>query len=795
MSEIRQTLRSILRRPAFALTAILTVALGIGANVAVFAIIHAVLLEPLPFREPKQLVQVWETHPELHNVPVSVPDYLDWKKSAKTLDLAAYTFQSMDKATLIGQGDPIAVQGTNASSALFPLLGIKPIIGRVYSSEQENQAVILISEQLWRRKFSADPHVVGRALHLNSISFTIIGVLARRSSFPVWADVWMPFSQIEPELYSTRKYHPLEVVGRLKPGVSLRQAELELENTARHLSSAYPATNGKIGAFAVPLMDTVIGGVRPALITTWMLVGLVLLIACANLAHLMMSRALNRQHEIALRLALGASRLSAFRTFLLEALLLSLGGGLLGILAANLALPWMQHLANGQIPRLDDVTVDSSVLLFGILACFLLAVLFVIPAYGQVLLANLNDVISSGTTRTTSAGRSWPSRVLMGSEVAFALTVVLAATTLIRSFSLALHVDPGFNAKNVVCLRSPLVEDDWKRSYVFFNNNVVPALTKFSAIREVAAVNALPMSLGTTEHSRFVTRFGIAGREFVPGQFPVAQSRWCTPNYFHVLGIPLIRGRLLTAADYNRPIYLINEALARRFFPNSNPVGQKLIMGVVSPQPELGEIAGVVGNVREFGVTSAPEPAIYSIDVSPEMDLAMMIAGSTAAVEEFVPATMRRINPRQAIGPIQPLSAFIRASLIRQQFILTLITAFAAVAICLCAVGIYGVFSYSVARRMREFGIRSAVGARGADLMTQVIRECLIVIFPGVIAGVGISIACSGFMRTLLYQISPTDLVATTWAVITVLAGCLLSVLTPSWRAARADPAHTLREQ
>ncbi len=652
MSEIRQALRSVLRKPTFALTAILTIAIGIGANVAVYAVIHAVLLEPLPFRQPKELVQVWETHPELQNLPVSVPDYLDWKRSVKSLDLAAYTFQAMDKGTLIGQGDPTAVQGTNASSALFTILGIKPIVGHVYSAQEEKQPVILISEQLWRRKFSADAQVIGRTLRLDSTSFTIIGVLPKRSSYPVWADVWMPLSLIDPELNSTRKYHPLEVVGHLRPKVSLRQAEIEMENTARQLSAENRATNGNIGAFVVPLLETVVGEVRPALIATWIAVGLVLLIACANLAHLMMSRALNRQHETALRLALGASHLAASRTFLLETLLLSLAGGLLGIFAAHVALPAIQHLAQGQIPRLDDVAVDSSVLLFGVLASFVVALFSVAPSYLQVFGSGLNDVIASGNTRASSARRFWLSPVLMGSEVALALAVVLAAMTLLRSFSLTLDTKPGFKADNVICVRSPLADRDWNKSYVLLQNTVVPALTGFSAIRDVAAVNVVPMSLGATEHSRFATRFGIVGRDFGPGQFPTAQSRWCTPTYFRVLGIPLVRGRLLAATDYKQLHFLINQALARRFFPNSNPVGKKLLLGVVSPQPESGEIVGVVGDVRDFGLTSEIEPTIYSVDVSPEMDLVVKTAATNAVVDEFVSQTMQRVNPQHAIGPI-----------------------------------------------------------------------------------------------------------------------------------------------
>ncbi len=634
MPLFRQAVRSIFRNPAFAIAALLTIALGVGANTAVYAVVHAVLLEPLPFRDPKALVQVWETHPELHNLQLSVPDYLDSRKSLKSLDVAGYTFQAMDKATLSGQGDPIAVQGTNASSELFPILGIQPLLGRLYDVDDEasKKAVVLISEQLWRRKFSADPKVIGRSLRLGTTSFTVVGVLREKNAFPAWADVWMPFSLLDPELYSTRKYHPLEVIGRLKPGFSLRQAEMEVEKTARNLSAAYPATNAKIGALVVPLMEALTGETRPALLTVWMAVGLVLLIACTNLAHLMMGRTLKGRHEIAIRLALGASRLAVFRTFLLEATALSMAGGAVGLVAAVSGIPVIEHLAQGQIPRLEGVHANFSVLLFGAFASLIVAVLFALPSYLQVFRSDLNDAISAGNTRGSSVRGSWLGSALMSSEVALSLAVLLAAIMLVRSFALTLESRPGFQPKGVLAMHAPLVDGDWEKSYALFRNGVAPALESIPGIQGVAAVNSIPMSLGRTEHSRYATRFGIVGRDFESGRFPTAQIRWCTANYFHVLGVPLVRGRFLTEADHNRPRYLINEAFAHRFFPHSNALAQKLLLGVVSPHPESAEIVGVVGDVRDFGLTSAPEPTMYSLDVSPGMDVVVKAEASSTTV-------------------------------------------------------------------------------------------------------------------------------------------------------------------
>lgn len=797
MSEFRHVLHSILHRPAFAITAMLTIALGIGANTAVYAVIHAVLLEPLPFRDPKALVQVWETHPDLHNLQVTVPDYLDWTRSVKRLNLAAYTFQAMDKGTLTGQGDPIAIQCTNASARLFPVLGIKPLLGHLYGREEEQAKanVALISEQLWRKKFSADPQVIGRPLRIDTSSFTIVGVLHQANAFPAWADVWVPFSLIEPGLYSSRKYHPIEVIGRLKPGVSLNQAEAEMEQTARHLSTAYPATNGKIGAFLVPLMETITGEVRPALLAAWIAVALVLLVACTNLAHLMMARTLSRRREICIQLALGASRLTVFRTSLLEATILSLVGGSLGILAAISVLPIIENLAHGQIPRFEGAELNLPILLFGIFASSLVSILFALPSYVQVFQSDLHDTISSGTTRVTSARRSRLSSLLMSSEVAFSVAILLVAILLVRSFSLTLLTSPGFHPTGLLAVHSPMAERDWAKSYGFFQSRVAPELKTIPGVSAVAAVNSLPMSLGTTEHSRFATRFGIVGREFEPGRFPTAQIRWCTANYLQVLGVPLVRGRFLSPEDQNQPRYLINEAFAHWYFPHSDPVGQQLLLDVVSPHPNAAEIVGVVGNIREFGLTSSPEPTMYSVDVSPEMDIVIKANGSSPSLVRSIESTMRRIDPQQAIGPVRQLRDYIADSLGRQRFILVLIATFAGLAVCLCGIGIYGVFSYSVTRRTREFGIRSAVGARRTELVTQVLRECLVVVIPGALAGLAISAASAQLMRALLYRISPTDLLSAVLTLAFVLGLSLCSVAIPAVRAAKVDPAVILREQ
>ncbi len=795
MSEIRRAVHSILRKPAYALDALFTIALGIGANTAVYTVVRSVLLEPLPFREPKALVQVWETHPELHNLQVSVPDYLDWKKSLTSVDLAAYTFQAMNKATLLGQGDPLEVQATNASSELFPLLGIEPTLGHAYTAQQENakEPVVLISEQLWRRKFSSDPTIVGHPLRLDATSFTILGVVPQTQAFPVWADVWLPFSFVESELQSTRKYHPLEVIGRLKPGVSLRQAELETETVAQGLSATFSSTNGRIGALVMPLMEAVTGEVRPALVTVWIAVGLVLLIGCANLALLMMARSLDRRRDVAVRLALGASKRAAVREFFLETLMLSLAGGVLGMLAAAATLPVLRNMAQGRIPRLDTVALDAPALMFGLLISCLVALLFAVPVCWQVSYADLNQTLVAADARVSSTRGSWISSLLITFEVALSLVVLLAATMLVRSFALTLDTDPGFRPEGLLAVNAPLAQE-WGKSYDMFLNRILPGLQSIPGVQEVAAVNSLPMTLASTEHTRYATRFGVAGTTTAPGQFPTAQIRWCTANYFHVLGIPLESGRLLKEADRNAPRYLVNEAFAEHFFPHQNAVGQKLLLGVVTPNPEEVEVVGVVGNIRDFGLDTEPPPTIYSVDVSPRMDVVIKTSRNSTSLVPSIAAAIRRVVPQNAIGQVRTLGDYIDSSLARQRFILSLIAIFAVLAMVLCAVGIYGVFSYSVSRRLREFGIRSALGAQKRDLLALLFLECLVVVVPGLVAGMLISLGLSHFFRALLYRVSPTDAFSYAIAVLSIFFLCSSSALLPAKGASGVDLVRLLRE-
>jgi predicted permease len=541
-------------------------------------------------------------------------------------------------------------------------------------------------------------------------------------------------------------------------------------------------------------MGAVTGEVRPALVAVWIAVGLVLLIACANLALLMMARSFSRRRDIAVRLALGASKRVAVREFFLETLMLSLIGGALGMFVAWAALPVLRNMAHGRIPRLGTVALNGPALLFGLLISCLVALLFALPACWQVAYADISETLTAADLRVSSRRGSWISSLLMTSEVALSLAVLLTAAMLVRSFALTLDTDPGFQPKGVLSVINVPLAQGWDKSYDILRDRILPALESVPGVEEVAAVNSLPMTLGSTEHSRYATRFGIVGRNFAPGQFPTAQIRWCTPNYFHVLGITLDSGRLLTEADHHQPRYLVNEALAQRFFPHENVVGQKLLLGVVTTDPEAVDVIGVVSNIHEFGLDIEPQPTMYLLDVSPGMDVIVKTSGSPKRLASSIEAAMHQVAPQNALGKVQSIGDYIDSSLARQRFILSLIAIFAGLAMVLCAVGIFGVFSYSVSRRRREFGIRSALGAQKRDLLALIIRECMIVVLPGLVAGVLISLRSSQFLRALLYKVSPTDALSYVIAVLAMLFLCLGSAILPARGAASVDIVRVLRE-
>ena len=772
---MRSAVRSLRRRPSFALAAILTIALGVGANTALFGVIYAVLIQPLPFRDPGKLVRIWETHPALPQLQVTAPDFRDWRDQTRSFDaMAAHTLSAMNTATLLGQGQPEMVHGVMATSDLFPVMGIQPIVGRDFSAGEERakRQVAVISESLWRRKFAADPKIAGKQIRIDKQSFTLVGVVSQHQAFPEWADFWMPLSLLEPGLRDRRKFHPLEVVARLKPGVSLDQAQSEMQTIARRLAHAYPDTNGTVGAYVIPLASEMTRDVRPALLLAWAAVGLVLLMACANLAHLFLARMLERREEMAIREALGARSGHLVRQMLTESLMLAGVGGAAGV---GLAVGASRFLPS------QPTAWQAPVWLFAIAISAVAGLLFGLPACWHV----LRERRLGASTRSVVGGRSRLGFALLAGEVAMAFLVLAGAALLARNFAALLAEAPGFEAQRVLEIPNLPLASGWDKFAI--------ALRRLPGVQQVTAINAAPMSLGATEHSRFATRFGIQGRLFDKGSFPVAQYRWTTPEYFETLQIPLRRGRLLTDSEADQSRVLINETLARRFFGRQDPVGQHLILGVMDARQSSLEIAGVVGDTRDLGLDQEVEPMFYGISSGPYMTLLVKTDGDPLVLAGAVRETIQSVDPEIPISKIQPLSQNVADSLAQRRYALMLIGIFGAMAALLTAAGVYGLLAYSVNARVREFGLRGALGASRSNLIAMILREAALLMAPGLAVGLMLAFAFSSVMKSFVYRLSPLDPWSLVGATGFLVVLTLVSALIPARRAASVDPGTALR--
>jgi predicted permease len=787
---MRSTIRSLRRKPVFAVAAIGTVALGIGANTALFGVIYAVLIRPLPFRDPAKLVEIWETQ-----LQVTVPDWRDWQTQARSFEqIAAYTLAAMNNTTLLGQGEPAAVHATMASSNFFPTMGIEPLAGRAFSDEEERtkQRVVLLSENLWRHKFGADPSIAGRQIRLETESFRVLGVVPQRQAFPEWADLWMPISLIEPEMQTRRKYHPLEIIARLRPGATAEQAQFEMQTIARRLAESYPETNAREGASVIPLARAVTGAVRPSLLLAWAAVGLVLLIACANLAHLFLARWIERRQEIAIREALGAGPWRLMRQLLSESLLIAAAGGAAGLAVALFAGQFARKMAAGQIPRADWTPFDGPVWLFAAAISVGAGVLFGLPACWQTMRRRRS---LAATGRTIARGQSRLNAVLLAGEVAMALLVLSGAALLTRSFAALLNEDPGFQPAHVVAIPNLPLRSDWDKAEAFLNTRLAAALGNVPGVVEVAASNSAPMTLGLTEHSRFATRFGVEGRTYHNGSYPVAQNRWGTADYFRVLGIPLRAGRWLSESQSDKDRLMINETLARRFFPGQDPVGRRLTLSVLDPHPEQHEIVGVVGDVRDFGLDQEAQPTLYGISTGPVMTLLVKTAPGAQVPAAALRDAIHSADPEIPVSRVQPLEQNIADSLARRRFVLSLLVTFAAMAAFLTAGGIYGLLAQSATQRVREFGVRAAVGAAPGDLVRMILREAVLLTAPGLIVGAVLAMSFAKVMKSAVYQLSPTDPVSIASAAAFLVVLTFVSAWLPARRAAAVDPAVALRTE
>lgn len=800
IQDLRYNFRVLRKTPGFTAVIILTLALGIGATTAIFSVVNVILLRPLPYDNPDQLVVVWGTQPQLNTAPSSPADFLDVKRRNHVFDqIAAYQARSFN---LTGLSDATRLRGAVVSTEVLPLLGIKTAFGRGFLPEEDrlgNNQVVILSYGLWQRSFGSDPHLIGRRLTLNGQDHTVIGILPPDSQFLNWAELWVPlaFSGNQENLRDT---HTLNVIARLKSGISLEQAQAEINSINNQLQQEHPETNTGIGMKLVPLREQIVGDIRPMLFVLLGVVGVVLLIACANVANLLLSKAAVRQKEISIRIALGANRWRVIRQMLTESAFLALAGGVLGLLIALGSVKLLIAYGPSNIPRLKEISVDAGVLVFTLLLSFLTSVIFgLMPAF-QASQPDLNESLKEGG-RTSSARGVYSERqriLLVISEVALALVLSIGAGLMVRSFLSIQKINPGFNPQNVLSMKITLPESKYPegRQRVAFYQQILERVKTLPGVLSVGAITDLPLTGPGSS-----TSFSIKGRPS-ENKNPLTEYRVITPDYFPTMGIPLLRGRYFNATDGEKHsgIVIINETMARRFFPNQDPIGNHLAL---SGPPDEREIVGVVSDVKDYGLDAEvkPESFIPYYQNSPpylhysSLTMVIRAAADPENLIEAVRGEVRSIDQDQPIYNIKTMQQVLFDSVAQRLFNMFLISTFSVVALILAAVGVYGVLAYSVAQRTHEIGIRMALGAQPRDVLKLIVGQSMTQALIGVAIGLVAAFALTRVMSSLLYGVSPLD--PATFAGVSILLTmvALTASYIPARRAARINPIVALRDE
>jgi putative ABC transport system permease protein len=801
VADLRYALRQLRRSPTFTLAAVACLALGIGANTAIFTVINAVLVRPLPYAEPERLVMLFEARKgsEASRNVVSPADFLDWRAQSRSFERSAAIYDY--GVNLTGHGEPAEVKAELASADLFPLLGLTPVIGRTYTAEEDRPGgakVVVLSYGLWQRRFGGARDIVGQVVRVDDQPYTVVGVLPEGAGLagqPHVPDLWLPLALDPAQDYRATSGRYLTTVARLRPGTSLAAAQADLRTVAARLEAAHPQFNGTWSANVVPLIEYVTGSLRRPLLVLAGVVGLVLLIACANVANLQLAQATVRRREIAVRAALGAGRRRMMRQFLLESLLLSSAGGVAGVLLALWLTDALAASASTTIPRLGLVRVDLAALSFTLLLSVAAGLLFGLAPALQAARADLHEALKQGARGATGGGARTRA-VLVAGQVALALVLLVGAGLLLKSFARLQQVDLGFEPEQVVTARVTLPETryaDSTRQAAFFQT-LLARLDALPGVRVAGAINWLPLS-----GLRSATNFWFGGRPIPPDpEQPGAVISVVDPDYFRAMGIPLRSGREIAPTDdANHPkAVVVSERFAREYLPGQSPIGEQVYM----PWGDtlIATIVGVVGDVKHAGVDSLAQPTLYwSMAQFPwsAMTLVVRAEGDPRPVAAALPGAVHALDPELAVADLRPLESYLGDSLARRRFSLTLLAGFAGLALVLTAVGLYGVIAYGVVQRTREFGIQLALGASHATVLRGVLRRGLALVGVGVLAGVIGAAAFTRVLGALLYEVSATD-PAVFGGIVALLAavGVAASYL-PARRATRVDPAVALRAE
>ena len=793
--DIRYGFRSLLKRPGFTAIALVALALGIGANTAIFSLVNAVVLQPLPYPEPERLVWVWGNFPGGNRASVSPADYLDFRSQNKSFEQFAATVSITSTTTLTGSGEPEPLNASVVTGNYFQALGVTPALGRGFSLDNEkpgNDQVAIISYELWQRRFAGNPGIVNQRINLDSKSFEVIGVMPKNLTFPQTADLWVPLNfDGNPEL-RVRKAHFLRPLGRLKPGVTMAQAQSDTDGIATQLEKQYPNSNTGWSLRLEGLRDRLIGSSKTSLFILFGAVGFVLLIACANVANLLLVRAAGRQKEIALRTAVGASRFRIVRQLMTESLLLAIIGGTIGALIAAWGIDLLVLLSGNTIPPTATVRIDATVLAFTLVTTVITGLLFGLAPALRTMKLNLSDTLKEGG-RSGGEGtlKNRTRSLLVVFESALAVVLLIGAGLLIRSFIALQNTNPGFDANNVLTMRVDLPRgkyDTPEKASSFFQQ-LEQRLSGLPGVEKVGFITELPLT-GQPNDAPFT----VEGRPAVArGQEFGADFRRVNQNYFEALRIPLLRGRNFTPQEVrdNARMIVVSESLVNTAFPNEEALGKRL-MTVLSDKPF--EIIGVVGDIRHRSLEFQPYATMYlPTFTSGRMNLTLRIQGDPMSLVPAVRKEVNGIDPEQPVAAIRTMDEWVNRSTATPRYRTTLLGLFAAIAMILAATGIYGVMSYSVAQRTHEIGIRMALGARQGDVRRMVVGQGMLLVAVGLGIGLLTAFGVTRVMNTLLFQVTAKDpltfLAVAGLLSIVAFVACFI----PARRATKVDPLTALR--
>jgi putative ABC transport system permease protein len=797
--DLRYGARMLIKKPGFTLIALITLSLGIGATTALFSVVNGVLIRPLAYRDEARIVTLWQSNLKsgVEREETSPANYLDWRERLQTCE----SISAIEPFghSMIGEGEPERFRSWVVTENFFEILGAAPLHGRTFLPEEYGAGrgnVIVLGYGLWQRRFGGDPQLLGRQLSLNGQPHTVVGIMPPEFQYPAGRELWAPRGPRESDR-RIRGGSYIKVIGKLKPGRTIEQSQAEIATVAAQLAAEYPQTNANVGGVVAPIREVIVGQARRGLLVLFGAVGFVLLIACANIAGLLLARGAERTRELAIRAALGAARARLFRQLLLESLLLAAGGGLGGLLLADWLIDAILALSPANLPRLDQIALDPAACGFAIVVTLLTSLVFGLAPAIHLTRSDIQSTLKDeGRSATGGEGRRRLRYLLVVSEIAMAMALLIGAGLLIRSFVTLMRVNPGFAVERGLTLEVQIGRNRTPEQMATFVAQATERLRSLPGVRAAGLTTALPF------HDNQIilpTTFQIVDQPVAPNQEMTAYGLGVTPDYLPALGAPLLRGRQFTDFDKadSAPIVMINQTLAHRHWPLEDPIGKKISFDSFG-QTVSREIVGVIGDVRPRGLDSEPRPEIYQPYAQSPFGSVTWLVRTTSDPLSLLPAVkekIREVNPTQTFASIATLDQLLDRSIGERRFNLFLLGSFAALALLLAGVGIYGLISFTTAQRTQEIGIRMALGAQAGDVLRLVLVQGMRLAIAGAALGIAAALGLTRLMESLLFGVGAVDPLTFTVVSSLLLSVAFVACWIPARRAAKVDPIIALRSE